>query len=1655
MRTRGLGLLLLFVVAACGARKPTAHPAPPAEESYVLGPAEHPERSRIVVGLLLPTREPTVLADHVPVERLRAIEDLCDEPVLHPVPEPPLEVWGDAAPWGEQAKRLARWPRGPRVVFREVTAEEIEGVPIVLVADRKRSGLEWDALRAYAAKGGLVGSVKEVLGREGAPALERLVRRAIEASPFVRRLPEDPLAVVEARRDGDLVEVRLAERATAAALRDVEGRTLWSAGSAPPNPLRVPFPEPANDPYACRIDLRHGTLRQSYRIVDLVGTTERQILAGNRLLAGGTFAARATFTNTKTGSPVAGCKETFAIERDGKRLAAAEGTSDALGAAEVRLRVPEDATPGPAELVAGSDRFPVTIAREVRLSVVTDRGLYRPDDTVHVRVLGHRFPSGAPAGGETVVLRHSTPRDTDAERKIALSGKGIGSWSLALADAPVGTHTILAEAEGARVSIRFDVRAFETPRFLLTLDPPEIALHPGEAAPVTLRARYVDGSPLAHGEVVVYDSAEPSRGSTDAQGLFRFTLKARPGDASRGASMRVRDADGRTAQASLRVAITDPVRVLSIEPLGDLVLGSPCAFRVVTEGATSATLSVGGGEPTPLALDAHGAAVFEATPPGDEISLRVAAGGASCARTFRAFVPREGQPVVRPARRDATVGETLAVEVSGPPGPLHLDVSRGETLLRALTGSGPLARFDLDLDEAVAGVLTLHGYAGDLGTRAQVLVRRGRMLDVEARPDRDAYRPRETASVDVAVRDREGRPAPAALGYWAVDGAVLALRGWPTGRETVFDVLPGRPEPGDDLAAAAESGGSALFWALGPIEADGKEPHRIRHRQGPDRERAAKQRAQGVLDAHVARLRAAYVALWKDIPLAEVRAFANFRQQLRWLVATGRLDPALLVDPWGEPLATWQEVPWGQLTWTSEGPAGTAALSVAWDLEELWYETPARILALFEAARESIAEDRYDAPFTGPSTNSAIGLGGGAGGGRFGRGGRRNLKAGGGAGLVTDEITLRRDFAPTLVFVPEALTDEEGRARLSVPLADSITTWGMRIVASADDGAVGVGHADLRVTQPLSVEPWVPSHLTVGDELDLPVALRNGADAKVTVKVRLESSPGIDILGGPGAEVEVLPGGTGAHTFRIRASAPGRAAVRVFAEAGTERDAVERAITVRPYAREVRDARSFVLKAGSVAPSVGDRGALRLDLYPSAVADTVAGFEALVREPHGCFEQTSSTVYPMTLALSYLRRTRQSAPEVEERASRYLAQGYARLLGYEVEEEPGGFSLFGQAPASVFLSAYGLMEFTDLRDVFPVDPELAPRVTRFLASQQRQDGSWDGDFALTAYVAWALSVAGTPSPGALLWLDARAGEVKDPYRLALAALAFLATDPSRGAAFAARARDAKGPVDATLVGARGRSRDAETLALVLQALLPTGAPECGSLLEGLVSMRTASGSFGTTQATVQALRALLAAETGASPAAGRVEVRERETLLATRDLEADAMEPVRLDLGERPRGPLRITLEGERRLRGMLTRTTWEPWAGPSAPGRVALEVRYPEGAVAVGRPHRLEVVITNPSARRATLVTAEIGLPPGCDAEASEVEGKGALRIERGETAMVLYLPDLEPRARLVFGVRFTPRYRLAVRTAPSRAYEYYTPEEAAVVPPALVRAE
>lgn len=307
-------------------------------------------------------------------------------------------------------------------------------------------------------------------------------------------------------------------------------------------------------------------------------------------------------------------------------------------------------------------------------------------------------------------------------------------------------------------------------------------------------------------------------------------------------------------------------------------------------------------------------------------------------------------------------------------------------------------------------------------------------------------------------------------------------------------------------------------------------------------------------------------------------------------------------------------------------------------------------------------------------------------------------------------------------------------------------------------------------------------------------------------------------------------------------------------------------------------------------------------LYPGPLGQIMEGMDSILRMPGGCFEQTSSSTYPNVLALDYMKRTKKLTPEVHARAEGYIANGYQRLLTFEVQS--GGFSWFGQAPANKILTSYGLMEFYDMSKVHDVDPRVVQRTQQRLASQQQSDGSWKPDtqfinegatnrynkdvVQITAYIAWALANTGYQGPTvqrASEYIQKHLSEKADPY--ALAVLANFAVDSGKDREFTRQvmqmlldARTEKDEqawwsADETSIYATGTSASVETTGLAVQALLKWGqaAGTTRKALAYITAKKDATGAWGSTQATIMALRALLlASEKGTADLRGTVEI---------------------------------------------------------------------------------------------------------------------------------------------------------------------------------------
>ena len=696
---------------------------------------------------------------------------------------------------------------------------------------------------------------------------------------------------------------------------------------------------------------------------------------------------------------------------------------------------------------------------------------------------------------------------------------------------------------------------------------------------------------------------------------------------------------------------------------------------------------------------------------------------------------------------------------------------------------------------------------------------------------------------------------------------------------------------------------------------------------------------------------------------------------------------------------------------------------------------------------------------------------------------------------------LRWDFPETLVFAPQLVTDEDGRATLEVPLADSLTEWRVQADSIAAAGGTAWAECGLTVTQPFSVDLTLPTDVTAGDILTVPAVVSNHTNAARKVALALEVT-GATAQDGSTREIFVEAKGVAAAEFSLRFDKSGIATLRLEAKATKqgreipeESDAVERVLTVLPEGRPVGFAASALIhQEGELqlaVPEIALPGTVRarLTLHRGPLTQMLEGLEAMLREPHGCFEQTSSTNYPNVMVLRYLKAHGIQHPAVEQRARDFLARGYQRLLGFECGGRSGSFSLYGQAPASLWLTAYGLKQFSDMAAVYPVEPALLERIRAWLRARMSADGSFPMDeyrvheaapkgLAATAYVVWAL---GEHAPAqSITYLRERVSTIeRDAYVCALAAHALGPHDRATAAHLAGKLRalaqfggDTHGgakadgerataslPATSTLAWGHGNTAAVEANALGVLALLESGQDMdlARLLLASLQRNLSPGGGWGSTHATVLALHALeRGASTGRAAGPARIVV----------ELDGRPLAPITLP-AEESAAPFAVPLElkaGAARLRvrveggPVAVRVTGEchvPWMqeAPNATAPLQARVNYADSSVARGQAV-LGTLELSSKGRKAEVPMVEWGLPAGFEPEAAgldDLKAKGTVsRWERSGRTLRLYLPDLAAEQAVRLAVRFFATAKGELQGQAGRAYEYYRRHEAAAIQPA-----
>ena len=1535
------------------------------------------------------------------------------------------------------------------------------------------------------------------------------------------------------------------------------------------NPTHVGLlPRPARTKAAdrdLRVELDTGT-RRFISVVSRFQRAPRILLLGDtKVYAGGRYSPRIVVRNGIGDCAGPGCARALPgalvharLVKDGKPVSEARGTSDSAGAVTLDLHVPDRAKGAHTLLVSASTDagtanadLAISVKRAARILLSTDKPLYQPGQTVHVRLLARRRGNGRAAGSlPASVVFHDAKNNKVFQRRGKTSPEGVFSADLELASmVNMGRWRIEATVGSSRTERTIDVKHYVLPKFKVEVTTDRPWYLPGAKVTGTVSARYFFGKPVAGGsvdlrvrttDVGLKDIARLSL-KLDGEGRQPFSLQlpkvlhGRPelrGGAPLLLAAEVRDTAGQAESGRHSVTVAaGPLLLTALPEAGKLV---PRVENVVYILATrpDGTPAPGtrvevafGKQHDQLKTDANGIAVWRGVPKEAlNFHIQATAPDGATANLTQGFGLRDkalaAQILLRPDDPTPRAGERVGFDVfvAGTVPHVFMDIVRdGQTLV---TMSAPVkdgrARLETTLPPEAGGTVLAHAYAlGDdmevYGDTRPLVVRLAQDLTVELKPDKETYRPGEEAKVDIQVTDGQGHPVLTALGLWVVDEAVFAVSELKPGLEKLFFLLEAEimrpkveihglhphdtvanPDPERRRQAARVIAAAAMpgFVHDGPKDSQAQERGKSQDVWQKQLDRKAKKLAKPLRE---------WSLQWNKLPSGD---------QLYKLLARFGVTPDVTVDAFGVPyrlnvarhdnrIAAAELLSAGpDATWKTRDDL-SANLGLGDVQQALWRRQERR-----EARRWRRRGKRGGMLMMGAGGMGMRGVGLGGGGMAGGRVmGMARMDTGGGRGAPGGGAAPRvRSFFPETLYVnPLLLTDAQGRAQVTIPLADSITSWRMTALASSNAGGLGSATTGIRVFQDFFVDIDVPVSLTRGDEVSVPVAVYNYLDVPQTVRLELQPSEGVEVLGRKTLEVPLAAGEVKGVSVTLKASRVGRSELTVMAHGTGLSDAVRRPIRVEPDGFAVTSTRSSMLEDGTTelvveVPDGGieHAGSLQLKLFPGVFAQVVDGLESMLRMPSGCFEQTSSTTYPNALVLDYLRRSEKSKPELEAKALRYLQAGWQRLVTFEVRG--GGFSWFGDAPANQILTAYGLMEFRDMDRVMAIDDKVVRRTRRWLAKQQQRDGSWKPDanflhqeswgsiqkssLMVTSYVAWALAYSRSdrakvdkPLRRGLAYLVKHADEARDPYVLSylanalaealdgrsdateeaaldkvLARLQKLAKRGDRKIWFETKAK--------TATYGSGVSARVETSALVLRSFMR--AKQNLELVKPglgwLVSAKDSHGSWHSTQASIQALQALLGSLSTQQPGvAGSIAIEVNGQDLAPATYSAEDFDVVRFvdaTSALRPgRNVIRLTPSKGLSAMASATATEFLPWDDKRRPAvdAFAVQVSYDRTKLAKDDTVGVAVTVTSNQKVAAKMGIVDVGIPPGFVLDPTKLEQavkSGQLqRFTLAGRQLILYVPQFAPGVPFQVAYELKARYPLRASSGAATAYEYYDP--------------
>lgn len=986
-------------------------------------------------------------------------------------------------------------------------------------------------------------------------------------------------------------------------------------------------------------------------------------LYGPQVLNSGRSSFKLVVNDKKTGQNLKSATASISLRTSNKSYTLGNFQSDTNGLINCSFTLPEEVH-GKCEITAntpfGNLSFPITIKRDFKILLTTDKPVYQPDQIIHMRTLSLATFNMKPVKQKKMLFEAEDSKGNKVFKKeVTTSDFGLASCDFQLADEiNMGNYRIKATIDDVSSEKIVDVKKYVLPKFKVDVTTEKGFYKPGEKLKGFIKSDYIFGKPVSDADVEVtlstflvdkLEQVGSVHEKLDKNGLGTFEIQLEnkffgtqlaKGEAVLNLSATVTDNAQHKETKTLAITVSnETLKIYAVPESGAIVQGVENIIYVMAlypDGSPAeAEIMI---ERDKISTDKSGIGKFSTK--AESISYRAkdclgntASGSFNLAQSTNTFVVRTDKASYKGSE---TIHLLILSSVSGN---FYIDaVKSGQTLftksVEVKNGKGELL---IDIPADLFGTVQLNAYKihedGHASRDSRIIfVDLPQGLVVKPTFDKNHYKPGEKISINFLVVDGKGTPVQAALGLAAVDEAVFAIQENRAGLEKIYFALEqdllkpryqikGCPSPeilvnppqqqNEPQIAVSITDTCDQIVPLAKVSY-GEEVAKLDTFKKSFNESAIKIIGIILLVAALP-----FFGYTSYIGISVLFRNINYTRTLilsLLLVMCAVIHPGLLFIGLlvlvafifcngFETLAEKKTTRWISSVSFISGIFLLVALFAA--ILTPGYLSPLRY------SRASLNQEAGF--FKSESVQSPV---------------DSNAPHLTPPELVKNaqEFRIRRYFPETLLWRPELITNDKGEASLVIDKpADSITTWRMITQAVSRHGEIGSREDKIVVFQDFFVDIDLPVALTQNDEISIPVAVYNYLKTSQDIAVRFEQSPWFDLLEQTDVkEIKLAASQVGVFHFRIKVRDVGFHKLTVFAASSSGlKDAIERTIQIVPDGKEfeINITNTLNKTCGDKVfiPENAIKGGTTLvaRLYPSKFSEVVTGLEGLVRLPYG------------------------------------------------------------------------------------------------------------------------------------------------------------------------------------------------------------------------------------------------------------------------------------------------------------------------------------------------------------------------------------------------------------------------------------------------------